>query len=72
MADKTGIAVPGVMSASVASSIAMGQASLAGAASIGAIMTNAAVAEQACQQIELSVVGVVSAMIIAKAVFPAP
>lgn len=67
MAKNSGLVAPEVVSASLASAVAMGQAELAGAASIGAIMANAAVAQQGCQQIELSVVGVVTALIIASA-----
>ncbi len=52
-------------SISQASGLAMAQAELAGAASIGLVMLNAAQAQQACQQIELSVVGVVCAQIVA-------
>lgn len=47
-----------------ASEAAMAQAELAGASSIGLIMQNAAQAQQACQQMELSSVAVTCAMIL--------
>jgi len=58
-------AVPPAASLSQASDFAMAQAELAGATSIGLVMFNAAQAQQSCQQIELSTVGVVCLQIIA-------
>jgi hypothetical protein len=48
-----------------AGAYALGFAELAGADSTGVIMANAAQAQLACQQIELSMVGVVCAKMIA-------
>ncbi|MCU1226422.1 MAG: hypothetical protein JWQ42_4515 [Edaphobacter sp.] len=58
-------AAPSSSAISQASAQSMAQAELAGASSIGLVMFNAAQAQQACQQIELSVVGVVCAQIVA-------
>jgi hypothetical protein len=55
------------LSLSQASELAMAQAELSGAASIGLVMFNAAQAQQACQQIELTAVGIVCAKIVAAA-----
>lgn len=59
-----------VTSAGQAASIAMGLAELAGANAIAIVMANAALAEQACQQIELATVSVVCGQIIAAGATP--
>ena len=54
-------------SVSQASEVAMANAELAAASSIALVMFNAAQAQQSCQQIELSAVGITCTQIVAAA-----
>ena len=67
MPSETSLATPPIPDPSLVSAMAMAQAELSGAASIALVMFNAAQAEQACQQIELTSVGVTCAMIVVAA-----
>jgi Killing trait len=67
MPQNTTPAASAELSLSQASAFAMAQAELAGAASISLVMFNAAQAQQGCQQIELTAVGVVCAKIVTSA-----